>query len=488
MAAEVNLPLLPDRGASHIVAWRDGRAVSQAELLADVLALSGVLSRVLPSTAATSGVAPAAINLCLDRYWFAVAFLACAHRGVVNLLPSSNAPMHLAQLVAHNPGVIALGDQPEALMAGCPWLDAAQAVASERASMMAQGRDVAPDATHADLHETPAMPTVPADRVVARFHTSGSTGEPQACDKRFGLLFAGHQAAASAVLALTGGPCPVVGTSSFRHMFGFEATVMLPLWAGGALTGGTPFFPADVASDLAAQPSPALLVTTPYHLRKMLEADIAFPPCAGMLSATAPLSPDLAKAAEARLRAPLLEVYGATELGMLATRRTSESSAWTLLPGFSLASSEAGFMARGPSLAQPQALHDLVEPDDTAEGGRRFRLIDRSSNLINVVGKRSSLGFLNEVLQSLPGVQDGVFCVPPDVAHHDVTRLAAFVVAPGLTPADVLAGLRPHVDPVFLPRPIVMLDALPRDANAKLPVAALRALQAEHLQRKGGTT
>lgn len=479
MCTEVNLPLLPDRGASHVVAWRDGRAVSQAELLRDVLALSQALSRVLsPALPPASADAPAAINLCLDRYWFAVAFLACAHRGVVNLLPSSNAPLHLAQLVEHNPGVIALGDQPEALMGGCPWLDVAQVVSSELALVGEAGRDVAPDAAVASLHE---MPTVSAERVVARFHTSGSTGAPQACDKRFGLLFAGHQAAASAILALTGGSCPVVGTSSFRHMFGFEATVLLPLWAGGSLTGGTPFFPADVASDLAAQPSPALLVTTPYHLRKMLEADIEFPACAGVLSATAPLSPDLAKAAEARLRAPLLEIYGATELGMLATRRTSESATWTLLPGFSLASEEGGFIASGPSLAQPQALHDLVEP----QGEACFRLIDRSSNLINVVGKRSSLGFLNQVLQSLPGVHDGVFCVPPDVAHHDVTRLAAFVVAPGLTSADVLAGLRPHIDPVFLPRPIVMLDALPRDANAKLPAAALRALQAEHLQRKG---
>ena len=451
MAAEVSLPLLPDRGASHLVAWRDGRPVSQAELLRDVAAVSQALPQ-----------APAAINLCLDRYWFAVGFLACVHRGVVSLQPSSNAPAHLAQLVEHNPGVIALGDQPEALMVGCPWLDVAELRAASAVS------------------DAAGVPTVPADRVVARFHTSGSTGVPQACDKAFGRLFAGHQAAAAAILALTGGPCPVVGTSSFRHMFGFEATVMLPLWAGGALTSATPFFPADVASELAAQPAPPLLVTTPYHLRKMLEADVVFPRCAGVLSATAPLSTELARAAEARLQAPLLEIYGATELGMLASRRTSESDAWTLLPGFSLTSSEAGFMASGPSLAQPQALHDLVEP----LGGGRFKLVDRSSNLINVVGKRSSLGFLNQVLQGLPGVQDGVFCVPPDVAHHDVTRLAAFVVAPGLTTADVIAALRPHVDPVFLPRPIVMLDALPRDANAKLPAAALRALQAEHLQRK----
>jgi len=231
---------------------------------------------------------------------------------------------------------------------------------------------------------------------------------------------------------------------------------------------------------LAALPEPALLVTTPYHLRKMLEADIDFPRCAGVMSATAPLSADLAGAAERRFQAPVHEVYGSTELGMLATRRPHHSATWRLLPGFTLSASEAGFVARGPSLEEPQVLHDLIEP---VEDGC-FRLVDRSSNLINVVGKRSSLGFLNQVLQGLPGVDDGVFCVPPDVAHHDVTRLAAFVVAPGLKAPDILAGLRPHVDAVFLPRPIVMVDALPRDANAKLPAAAMQALMAEHLQRK----
>lgn len=455
MAVGEVLPILPGAGADRVVAWRCGQAVRADEMLGDILAVA----RSLPD-------APAAINLCLDRYWFAVGFLACAVRGVVNLLPSSNAPQHLAGLVSQNPGVIALGDQAEALMPGCPWRDIAVAAAG------------AGTVSHSE------QPLVPADRVVARFHTSGSTGVPKVCDKRLGLLQAGHRAAAEVIHEAMGGAsaasAPVIGTSSFRHMFGFEATVMLPLWSGGSLTSGTPFFPADVAAELAAQPEPALLVSTPYHLRKMLEADIDFPRCAGLLSATAPLSAELAEAAERRFQAPLLEVYGSTELGMLATRRTGESATWRLLPGFDLVSTEEGFVAMGPSLEEPQLLHDLVEPLD----GGCFRLIDRSSNLINVVGKRSSLGFLNQVLQGLPGVRDGVFCVPPDVAHHDVTRLAAFVVAPGLKAADILAGLRPHLDAVFLPRPIVMLDALPRDANAKLPAAAMQALMAEHLQRK----
>lgn len=451
MAVADVLPILPDASADRVVAWRAGEAVRADEMLGHVMAVA----RALPD-------APTSINLCLDRYWFAVGFLACAVRGIVSLLPSSNAPLHLASLVRQNPGVIALGDQAEPLMPGCPW------------------RDIAAAAEGAGKVSPAEQPQLPADRVVARFHTSGSTGEPKVCDKRWGLLQAGHRAAADVIRSTMGGAAAVVGTSSFRHMFGFEATVMLPLWAGGGLTSATPFFPADVAAELAALPEPALLVSTPYHLRKMLEADIAFPRCAGLLSATAPLSVELAEAAERRFGAPLLEVYGSTELGMLATRRTSESANWRLLPGFALVPGEEGFVAKGPSLEAPQVLHDLIEP----LGGGCFRLVDRSSNLINVVGKRSSLGLLNQLLQGLPGVLDGVFCVPPDVAHHDVTRLAAFVVAPGLKPADILAGLRPHVDPVFLPRPIVMLDALPRDVNAKLPAAAMQALMAEHLHRK----
>jgi len=458
--AEV-LPILPGVSAGRVIAWRGDAPVRAEAMLGHVLAVAAALPD-----------APTAINLCLDRYWFAVGFLACAARGIVTLMPSSNAPLHLAGLAADNPGVIALGDQVEPLMDGCPWWDLA---------VIAEGAEGSEGAEAVTLER---QPQVPADQVVARFHTSGSTGVPKVCEKRWGLLQAGLRSAGDVIRAVTGEGAAVVGTSSFRHMFGFEATVMLPLWAGGSLTCGTPFFPADVAAALAASGRPPVLVSTPYHLRKMLEADIDFPRCAALLSATAPLSADLARAAEKRFGAPLLEVYGSTELGMLATRRTGESDVWRLLPGCAVASSEAGFMATGPSLASPQALHDLIEPLDGEVDGARFRLVDRSSNLINVVGKRSSLDFLNQVLQGLPGVLDGVFCVPPDVAHHDVTRLAAFVVAPGLKAADILAGLRPHVDAVFLPRPIVMLEALPRDANAKLPAAAMQALMAEHLQRK----
>jgi acyl-coenzyme A synthetase/AMP-(fatty) acid ligase len=61
-----------------------------------------------------------------------------------------------------------------------------------------------------------------------------------------------------------------------------------------------------------------------------------------------------------------------------------------------------------------------------------------------------------------------------------VTRLAAFVVAPGLSRERLLAALRRRVDPAFLPRPLVLLERLPRAASGKLPRAALEALARAH--------
>jgi acyl-coenzyme A synthetase/AMP-(fatty) acid ligase len=81
----------------------------------------------------------------------------------------------------------------------------------------------------------------------------------------------------------------------------------------------------------------------------------------------------------------------------------------------------------------------------------------------------------------LPGVADAVFFVPKHDLSVEVERLAAFVVAPNLNRAQIHAGLRAHVDPVFLPRPLIFVDAIPRDGNGKIRAAALQAMIAQHL-------
>jgi acyl-coenzyme A synthetase/AMP-(fatty) acid ligase len=88
------------------------------------------------------------------------------------------------------------------------------------------------------------------------------------------------------------------------------------------------------------------------------------------------------------------------------------------------------------------------------------------------------------LLNSIPGVVDGVFFMPEETSADHVTRLSACVVAPGMDAVNLLAALRESIDPVFLPRPLLFVEALPRNRTGKLPREAIQALlQARGIQK-----
>ena len=194
------------------------------------------------------------------------------------------------------------------------------------------------------------------------------------------------------------------------------------------------------------------------------------------LCATAPLAPQLAARAEAALAAPLLEIYGCTEAGQVASRRSTEGAEWHLYDGLQMSGAGDQVTVRGGHVPQPTVLADVLEVVDASS----FRLLGRSNDLINIAGKRSSLGHLNFHLNSITGVQDGAFWLPPDPSDAGVVRPIAFVVAPTLPAptlhAHVFAALRQRIDPAFMPRRVVAVDALPREVSTgKLPALRFAA-------------
>ena len=104
--------------------------------------------------------------------------------------------------------------------------------------------------------------------------------------------------------------------------------------------------------------------------------------------------------------------------------------------------------------------------------------------MLGNVATRSSLAYLNHHLNSIAGVSDGAFFhyEHARASHTDVARVAACVVAPDLSAAQLLDELRKRIDPVFLPRPLLFVARLPRNSTGKLPQEALRALAAAHLK------
>jgi acyl-coenzyme A synthetase/AMP-(fatty) acid ligase len=263
-------------------------------------------------------------------------------------------------------------------------------------------------------------------------------------------------------------------------MFGFESTVLMAWHSGNALSHAQPFYPADICQALSAVPMPRMLVSSPVHLRALLDAGLALPEITRVLCATAPLSAQLAQDIEARCHAPLMEIYGSTETGQIASRRPTQTAEWQLFPGIRLIVEGDCVRACGGHIETSIAMNDMIE----SVTDELFLLHGRIADLVNIAGKRHSLASLNHLLNTIPGVVDGAFYMPDETGDDHITRLAACVVAPAMDAPQLLAALREHIDPVFLPRPLLFVDALPRNRTGKLPRAVLQALFQTRRARK----
>ncbi|MGB3068515.1 MAG: AMP-binding protein [Ottowia sp.] len=431
---------------SDAIAHRRGGTITAGQFHQEALDLAGEL----PAGAYI-------INSCQDRYLFMLGFAAAALAGKTTLMPSSFAPKTISQLQAAYPGLVCLHDGRDR----APGLPEMQIAARPSASL--------PSA---------AAPLLDAEHIAAIVFTSGSTGEPTAHAKSWGRLCV-NGAAESERLRASG--VAIVATVPPQHMYGFESSVLLALQGGASIWHGKPFYPADIVEVLAALPRPGMLVTTPFHLSTLLDSGLPLPPCDMVLSATAPLALPLAERAEKGFSAPLLEIYGCTESGQVASRRPVEDPAWQLLPGVQMRTDNEGAWVYGGHVEGEVQLSDHIAP----QGSDRFVLLGRHADMVNIVGKRTSIAHLNAQLQSIPGVVDGCFLQPDEApasadGSDSVQRLAALIVAPELNPETLLDELRARIDPVFLPRPLIRVDALPRNATGKLVRSDLLALYVAH--------
>jgi acyl-coenzyme A synthetase/AMP-(fatty) acid ligase len=148
------------------------------------------------------------------------------------------------------------------------------------------------------------------------------------------------------------------------------------------------------------------------------------------------------------------------------------------LPGVALQQEGDQTFAGGGHVEGRVVLADVIEI--LANG--RFLLHGRHADLINIAGKRTSLAYLNHQMAAIPGVVDAAFFLPDNESPEAITRLCAFVVAPSLKSREVLAELRQRLDPIFLPRPLVFLDGLPRNSTGKLPRSELQVLYAAKVE------
>ena len=429
---------------NSVIGWRGGAPVSAGLFCAAAIELAARLPRKRH-----------VLNLCEDRLNFMLGFVAALVAGEVSLLPPSRAAGAVREIFASHPDTCCVADHNE-LPAGLP------------AMMVPPWPTAAPRAAE--------LPSIPVEQTAMIVFTSGSTGRPQPHVKSWRSLVTGARALARRLAITAEERVTIAGTVPPQHMYGLETTIMLPLQSGMAVHSGRPLLPADIAAALDTMQPARWLATTPIHLRACIREDVRFPPLAGILSATMPLTPDLAQAVESRWQAPVREIYGCTEAGTVALRRPALEERWSACDGIRMRQKAGETWISGGHLDGELKVPDRI--DIVSE--REFVLLGRPGDMIKIAGKRASVEALNCELQRIPGVQDGVFFVPESDGAGE-KRLAALVVAPRLEAEAILRALRERIDPAFLPRPLLIVDALPRNATGKLEREGLLAFARDAL-------
>lgn len=436
MAAE--LALLQGYDDGDAVGWRAGQPIDATQFCSAAIAFAAELPR--------KGYV---LNLCEDRLSFMLGFAAALLARQVSVLPYSRAPGVLTDLCHAHADIYCLSDGHEIP----PGLSAI-AVPAPAPVRLAQ-----------------EVPRVPAEQVALVAYTSGSTGRPQPHAQAWGSLVADARGLGRELGLAARAARSIVGTVPPQHIYGMETTVMLPLQNGIAVHPGRPLLPVDIAAALHSVPGDRWLVTTPTHLRACVGEAVSLPRLGGILSATMPLPPELARDVEQRWSVPLHEIYGCTEGGALALRRPARAEVWRVREGMRLRSTGDGAWVEGGHLAGALRIPDRVE----LLGASEFRLLGRPEDMAKIAGKRASLTALSRELLSIPGVRDGLF-FDPGTAARGTARLAAVAVAPGVDQEAILSALRRRIDAAFMPRPLIMVAQLPRTDTGKIARAELLAL------------
>ncbi|MGL6113195.1 MAG: AMP-binding protein [Rubrivivax sp.] len=417
--------------------------------------------------------ASAVCNLCNSRLNFLVTWLAALRCRTPMVLPPSGGHADLAGVLKSTPRPVIVVDHEKAIQPG--WRSSADCLVGPSSWPSAKGG--ATDATWLpDWHCSAAL-----------LYTSGSTGAPEPHPKTLLQLVSGALALGDRLAQDVAGGLSamrrIVCSVPPQHMFGFEASVMLPLVHGIPVCEGRPLLPGDVQQAFAGSPASAW-VTTPLHMRALVRSGDTLPNCALVLASTMPLTQQLARQTESLVSAPVLEIYGSTETGVIAMRCSAHETSWRPVRGVRVAATHDATLSWGAHFSSPVRLPDETEIDATG----CFKLLGRSTDMVKIGGRRASLAGLNLLLEGLPGLEDGALYLPN--TRSPTERLCLIYSGPALDRAGVEEWLRGRLDPAFMPRTFVHVDSLPRSESGKLPRQAMDALFAawQHRNRRSSAS
>ncbi|MBE9525580.1 MAG: acyl-CoA synthetase [Proteobacteria bacterium] len=459
--------MLGNYSLNSIIVYHKGEAISFKELLSDVIYLEQLLPEHLYL-----------LNLYEDRYYFLLGLLLGIKRDSTHLFPSNTTAHTIEHLYAVYPKTLVLTDD-------------ALNYKNKLHLNLEKLLNIKSDKEFL-LHDTDIVKyfhNICFDKLRVIIFTSGSTGKPKAFKKTWGDFIdvatqLGQQLKLNKDTA-------ILATVPAQHMYGLEASIMMPLVNGLAIHAERPFYPADIETILSKSLQKKILITTPIHLRACLKTQVNLFNLEFCISATAPLNKELAQSFEKTQQSSIIEIYGCTEVGVIATRKPAHSEHWYCLNDIELKQNSDGDVL----LLTSRSIQKFILNDHVSElKNNTFILDGRKEDIVNIAGKRCSLSYLNYHLLNIEQVEDACFYQidagqSPD--KHDIIgnqqRLVVFVACKKDCDAlkDLInKALAKIIEPVFMPRYYYFIDSLPRNKTGKLLYNDMKELYQRELKRK----
>jgi acyl-coenzyme A synthetase/AMP-(fatty) acid ligase len=323
---------------------------------------------------------------------------------------------------------------------------------------------------------------VSSDRIapqgeLLKIFTGGSTGAPQLWSKTGANLF-GEGLALARHFAVTEKDC-IVATAPPFHIYGLLFSVILPLVSGASVVMATPSFPGEIADVIAAH-RPTLLAAIPPHYRALRGKKVATPSLRLAFSSAGMLDAEDNESFTSLNEVDIVEVYGSTETGGIATRnRRRGETAFTAFPAVSWLVKGDRLCVRSPFLSPELPVTDegYFTTGDRVEssGANQFILKGRVDGITKVGGKRVDLEEVRAIIKKAPKVSDCVVLALPDPGGRE-HRIAALVQGAGVDMALLRQTLADSLEFYALPRTLKTTDRIPLQDNGKYDRGAIIGL------------
>ena len=321
-----------------------------------------------------------------------------------------------------------------------------------------------------------AAPILPGAELLKIF-TGGTTGAPQVWSKTGKNIF-GEGFFLARHFKITAKDC-IAATMPPYHIYGLLFSVLLPLVSSATVIADTPSFPGEIA-DVMREHGATVLAGIPAHYRALRGRKFTDSPLRLAFSSAGMLDAEDNEAFYLQNKVGIVEVYGSTETGGIATRnRFLGETYFTPFPIVSWKIKDDRICVQSPFLSP-----DLSRADDgfftggdrvRACGTNGFSLMGRIDGVTKVGGKRVDLEEVRAIIKKEPGVRDCVVMALPAPGGREC-RLAALIQGTAVNVDLIKNRLADSLESYALPRLIRTVKRIPMKENGKYDRDAIARL------------